>query len=170
MPTVDAARHEVEFRIAVIGGASERFMEPLNLKEATLELAEVRGYRPRFRFETFPHDPWADDGASGRALEELVPYLDALVLTDGFDAGTHYSSSAVERLRRLLIPGKIGLPTAIFGGPALQQEWESLSGVPAVYVGGLAHEQVMPALKALVRTLLGSSMRSTPPPPPAQQS
>jgi hypothetical protein len=168
MPTVDADRHEIEFRIAVIGAASERFVEPLNLSEGLLELGEVRGYRPRFRFETFPHDPWAGDGDRGRVFETLVPYLDALVLTDGFDTGTHYSSSAVEKLRTLLVPGKIGMPAVIFGGPALTQEWESLSGVRAVYAAEPNAEHAMPAMKALVRTLLGSSMRSTPPPPPVQ--
>ena len=168
MPTVDADRHEVEFRIAVIGGASQRFVEPLNLKDGRLELGEVQGYRPRFHFETFPHDPWAGEGTSGRTLEELVPYLDALVLTDGFDAGTHYSSSAIEKLCQVLVPGKIRVPAAIFGGPALVQELESLSGVPAVYVGEPSEEHAVPAMKALVRNLLGSSMRSTPPPPPTQ--
>lgn len=168
MPTVDADRHEVEFRIAVIGGASDRFVAPLNLKEGALELSEVQGYRPRFRIQTFPHDPWSGDAEPGRALEELVPYVDALVLTDGFDPGTHYSSSAIEKLCSVLMPGKIRVPTAIFGGPALVQEWESLSGVPAVYVGEPDESHALPAMKALVRSLLGSSMRSTPPPPPTQ--
>lgn len=166
MPTVDADRHEVEFRIAVIGGASDRFVAPLNLKDGALELSEVQGYRPRFSIQTFPHDPWAGDGEPGKALEELVPYVDALVLTDGFDPGTHYSSSAIEKLCSVLMPGKIRVPTAIFGGPALVQEWESLSGVPAVYVGEPDESHALPAMKALVRSLLGSSMRSTPPPPP----
>jgi hypothetical protein len=166
MPTVDSDRHEVEFRIAVIGGASQRFVEPLNLKDSALELGEVRGYKPRLRFDTFPHDPWAGDATDGQAVEGLVPYLDALVLTDGFDVGSHYSSSAIEKLCSVLVPGKIRIPTAIFGGPALAQEWETLSGNPAVYTGDPSEEHALPALKALVRSLLASSMRSTPPPPP----
>ncbi|HEV8246136.1 MAG TPA: hypothetical protein VGP93_10230 [Polyangiaceae bacterium] len=167
MPTVDADRHEVRFRIAVIGGASERFVEPLHLKQGELELGEVQGYRPRFAFETFPHDPWGGDGSKGTVLEELVPYLDALVLTDSLDAGMHYSSGALERLRKLLTPGKIRVPAAIFGGPALIEEWQSLSGVPAVYAAEPSEDHALPAMKALVRALLGSNMRSTPPPPGA---
>ncbi len=165
MPTVDAERHEVRFRIAVIGSASERFIEPLHLNGNELELREVHGHTPRFEFSTFPHDPWAADSASGRALEELVPYLDALVLTDAFDAGTHYSSSALERLRSVLNPAKLGVPAVIFGGPALQQEWESLSEAKAVYVGEPNADHALPAVKALARALLSSRMRSTPPPP-----
>ncbi len=168
MPTVDADRHEVRFRIAVIGAASAPFLEPLNLRDGELELREVQGHTPRFEFSAFPHDPWAGDASSGRALEELVPYLDALVLTDAFDAGTHYSSSALERLRGLLNPAKLHLPAAIFGGPALVQEWESLSETKAVYSAEPNAEHALPAVKALARVLLSSRMRSTPPPPGVQ--
>ena len=127
MPTVDGERHQVRFQIAVIGGVGRRFVEQLGLKDGELELGEVQSYRPRFAFDVFPDDPWSGDGAAGKALEELVPYLDALVLTDALEPGLHYSSTALERLASRLSPVKLRIPAAIFGGPALAQEWESLS-------------------------------------------
>jgi len=167
MPTVDGERHEVRFQIAVIGGVGRRFVEHLGLKDGELELGEVQSYRPRFAFDVFPDDPWSGDGAPGQALEELVPYLDALVLTDALEPGLHYSSTALERLASRLSPVKIRIPAAIFGGPALAQEWESLSGVPLVHVAEPSEENALSTMKALAKALLRSNMRSTPPPPGA---
>src|SRR5262245_17703428 len=128
MADLDQEQHQVVFRVAVIGSVGQRFLEKLPLKEGELELGAVAGYHPRFVFQQFPADPWADDGSSGAALEALVPNLDALVLTDDFATGTHYSGSGVERLSKVLAPIKLRIPSAIFGGPALAEEWGSLSG------------------------------------------
>jgi hypothetical protein len=169
MPTVDHEHHDLELRIVVMGGMSREFCSALGLGEhGELVLNEIQGWKPRLVFHAFPLDPWAGDGAAGAELERMVAYADGLVLTDALAHGTHYSSSAVERLGRTLGPTKRGLPAAIFGGPALAQEWETLSGVKPVIVtepeGGRAQE----ALKALARVLLRSQMKSTPPPPPAR--
>jgi hypothetical protein len=168
MPTVDGERHEIRFLILVLGGVGQKFVENLNLKDGELELGEVQSFRPRFKFELFPDDPWSGDGASGKALEELVPYLDALILTDALEAGMHYSSTALERLASRLSPGKIRIHTAVFGGPALAQEWTSLTGVPLVHHSEPTEDQALPTLKALAKVLLRSNMRSTPPPPNVQ--
>ena len=165
MPTVDGERHEVRFQIAVMGGVSRALVEHLKLKDGELELGEVQGYRPRLAFEVFPDDPWSGDGEPGKQLEELVPYLDALVLTDALDPGLHYSSTALERLASRLSPGKIRIPTAIYGGPALAQEWESLAGVQLIHVAEPTEENALNTVKALAKALLRSNMRSTPPPP-----
>jgi hypothetical protein len=167
MAAVDSEQHEVVFRIAVIGGVGERFVEPLKLANGELELGAVAGYRSRFVFEMFPADPWAGDGAGGRALEELVPALDGLVLTDDFSAGSHFSSTAVERLSKVLAPLKLRVPSAVFGGPALAEEWQSLSGVPLVAQVDPNAEQAQSVVKALVKALMRSNIRSTPPPPGA---
>ena len=166
MATVDGEGRKVLFQIAVIGAVGQRFVELLGLTGGELELAEVQGYRPRFAFRTFPDDPWADDGKAGQALEELVPYLDALVLTDDAGEGTHYSSSAVERLAKLLSPVKLRIPAAVFGGPALADEWQSLSGAPIKKVSDPREGDAQSVFKELARVLLRSGMRSTPPPPP----
>jgi len=166
MAAVDPEQHEVVFRIAVIGGVGERFVEALKLTNGELELGAVAGYRSRFVFQLFPADPWSSD-AEGRALEELVPALDALVLTDDFAAGSHFSSTAVERLSKVLSPLKLRIPTAVFGGPALAEEWQSLSGVPLVAHVEPTAEQAQTVVKSLVKALLRSNIRSTPPPPAA---
>jgi hypothetical protein len=168
MAAVDPEQHELVFHVAVIGGVGERLAALLALSDGQLELAQLQGYKSRFVFRMFPDDPWATDGGAGQALEQLAPSLDALVLTDDFATGSHYSSSAVERLAKLLSPIKLRIPTAVFGGPALAQEWESLSGVPV-----LAHTEpgagdATPIVKALAKALLRSSLRSTPPPPSAR--
>jgi hypothetical protein len=165
MAAVDPEQHEVVFRIAVIGGVAERFVEPLKLTNGELELGTVAGYRPRFMFHVFAADPWAGEGLEGRALEQLVPALDALVLSDDFAAGSNFSSSAVERLSKALAPLKLHIPSAIFGGPALAEEWSSLSGTPAVAHVEPTAENAQVVVKALVRALLRSNIRSTPPPP-----
>ena len=164
MAAVDPEQHEVVFRIAVIGGVAERFVEPLKLTNGELELGAVAGYRPRFVFKSFAADPWAND-SEGRALEELAPFLDALVLTDDFAAGSHFSSTAVERLCKVLSPLKLRIPSAVFGGPALAEEWQSLSGAPLVAHVDPSADQAQAVVKALVKALLRSNIRSTPPPP-----
>ena len=165
MAAVDTEQHEVVFRIAVIGGVGERFVQPLKLTNGELELGAVAGYRSRFVFQMFAADPWAGDGLEGRALEELVPALDALVLSDDFAAGSNFSSTAVERLSKVLAPLKLHIPSAIFGGPALAEEWSSLSGAPSVAHVEPNPENAQTVVKALVKALLRSNIRSTPPPP-----
>ena len=166
MPTVDHERHDVVHRVAVVGGASDLFVQGLELNGDELVLGDIQGWRPRFVFTVFPLDPWAADGAAGAELERLAPYLDALVLTDGLSEGTHYSSSAVEQLSRVLMPVKIGLPAAIFGGPALAQEWQTLSGRDPVVTAEPSRENALSVVKVLAKVLLRSRMKSTPPPPP----
>lgn len=166
MPTIEQERRELVFRVVVMGGASAVFVNALPLKDGELYTGEVQGWHPRFTFEVFPLDPWADGSNSGTALERFVPYMDAVVLTDGLEGGAHYSSTAVERLSRALGPRRTQLPSVIFGGPALAQEWQTLSGTQAVAVLEPTTENAMPAVKALAKLLLRSKMRSTPPPPP----
>jgi hypothetical protein len=165
MPTVDHEHHDLRIEIIVVGGASELFVSSLALTENELKLHETHGWKPRLVFEAFPVDPWAGDGSRGAALQKLVPYLDAIVLTDALKEGTHYSSSAVEKLSRVLKPVKISVPAAIFGGPALAQEWTTLSGFTPVFVGEPSPENAVSAVKALAKVLLRSQMKSTPPPP-----
>lgn len=166
MPTVDHERHDVVHRVVVVGGASDLFVKGLQLDDDELILGDIQGWRPRFVFAAFPLDPWADENA-GAELERLVPYVDALVLTDGLREGTHYSSSAVEQLSRVLMPTKIAVPAAIFGGPALAQEWQTLSGKDPVMTAEPTPENALLVVKALAKVLLRSRMKSTPPPPPA---
>jgi hypothetical protein len=163
MPTVDGEHREILFQVAVIGGISERFTEQLGLRNGELQLGEVQSYRPRFAFASFSADPWAEE--KGQDLERLVPYLDALVLNDAFSEGTHYSSTALERLTRVLSPGKLTIPVAVFGGPALAQEWQSLTGAAPVLAVEPAPEQALLCVRALAKTLLRSKMKSQPPPP-----
>lgn len=167
MAAVDPEQHQVVYRVAVIGGVGQRFTERLNLSQGELELPEVLGYRPRLAFSMFPDDPWAGDATEGSALEALVPELDALVLTDDFATGTHYSSSAVERLAKVLSPMKLRIPAAIYGGPALAEEWSSLSGASVLQVTDPNSDDAMSIVKPLVKALLRSNFRSTPPPPVA---
>jgi hypothetical protein len=91
--------------------------------------------------------------------------MDALVLTDALAEGTHYSSAVVERLSRMLAVKRV--PTAIFGGPALAQEWATLSGAEPVFVGDPTPDNVMPAMKGVVKVLLKalSPTGKTLPPP-----
>jgi hypothetical protein len=167
MPTVDHEHHDLVLRIIVIGGSSELFANSLPLVDGELSLGEFQGWHPKLIFSVFPLDPWAGDGASATELERLVPYVDAVVLTDALAEGTHYSSSAVEHLSRTLAPVKIGIPSAIFGGPALTQEWETLSGRRPIIVTEPTEENAMAVVKALAKILLRSKMKSTPPPPAA---
>jgi len=166
MATLDTEQQQLVFHVAVIGGASQRFVELLHLVNGELELGEVKGYRPRLAFRVFADDPWAAAVNEGTQLEELVPSLDALVLTDAFEEGKHYSSSALERLVKLLSPTKLRIPTGVFGGPALAEEWQSLTGVPPAHVADPRGEDALSVVKGLARQLFRSSIRSTPPPPP----
>jgi hypothetical protein len=125
----------------------------------------VKGYRPRLAFHVFPDDPWAGAASEGAALEGMVPSLDALVLTDAYEEGKHYSSSALERLVQLLSPLKLRIPTGVFGGPALAEEWQSLTGMPAAHVADPRGNDALPVVKGLARVLFRSNIRSTPPPP-----
>jgi hypothetical protein len=167
MADLDQEQHQVVFRVAVIGNVGQRFLDALPLKNGELELGAVAGYHPRFIFQSFPDDPWAGDGSEGAALEALVPNLDALVLTDDFATGTQYSGSGVERLSKVLAPIKLRIPAAIFGGPALAEEWQSLSGAAVLHVSDPASGDATAIVKALAKALLRSNIRSTPPPPPA---
>lgn len=166
MATLDSEQQKLVFHVAVIGGVSQRFVELLNLTGGELELAEVKGIRPRLAFRVFSDDPWSGDGKEGVALEELVPSLDAIVLTDAFEEGKHYSSSAVERLAKALSPMKLRIPSGVFGGPALAEEWQSLSGVPPMHVADPRGQDALSVVKGLTRALFRSGIRSTPPPPP----
>jgi hypothetical protein len=165
MADLDPEQHQVVFRVAVIGGVGQRFLELLNTKDGELELPAVAGYHPRFIFQVFPDDPWAGDAKDAAALERLVPSLDAVVLTDDFVAGSHYSAAGVERLAKTLAPMKLHIPSAIFGGPALAEEWGSLSGAPVLHVADPRGDDALSIVKALVKALLRSNIRSTPPPP-----
>jgi hypothetical protein len=165
MPTINPDQHDLVFRVIVMGGASEAFVQGVPLENGELHAGEVQGWRPRFSFEAFPLNPWSGDAQAAAALEKSIAYADALVLTDALAEGTHYSSSAVERLGRLLAPTRLRIPAVIFGGPALALEWESLSGVKPVAVVDPNPDHAMAAVKALAKVLLRSRMKSTPPPP-----
>lgn len=165
MAAVDPEQHEVVFRVAVIGHVGERLLGLLKAEQGEVLLPAVAGYRARLLFTVFPDDPWAAPGTAGAAFEQLAPALDALVLTDDFAAGSHYSGSAVERIANVLSPLKLRIPSAVFGGPALAQDWGSLSGVPVLAQLDPSSDDGMPILKALAKGLLRSNFRSTPPPP-----
>lgn len=167
MADVDSAQHEVVFRVAVIGGVGKRLLQLLKVQDGELSLGSVAGYKPRLVFEQFADDPWSGDGADGTRFEALVPHVDAIVFTDDFADGFHYSSTAVERISKTLAPLKLRIPSAIFGGPALAEDWSSLSGAPVLAQVDPKSEDATSILKALVKALLRSNIRSTPPPPVA---
>jgi len=166
MATLDNAHHEIEIRIVVMGGASDFMLASLPLKDGKMQLHELQGWKPALTFAAFPTDPWAADGAAGRELVEQLPRTDALVLTDALGEGQHYSSNAVERLTRALIPAMTNIPVAIFGCRALEEEWTSLTGVAPVRTLEPVAENALPLIKAICAILLRSRLRSTPPPPP----
>jgi len=167
MADVDAAQHEVVFRVAVIGSVGSRLLDLLKVQDGELSLGSVAGYKPRFLFQVFADDPWANEGSDGARFEEAVPSLDAIVFTDDFAAGCHYVSAAVERIAKTLSPLKLRIPSAIFGGPALAEDWSSLSGAPVLAQVDPKSDDAPSILKALVKALLRSNIRSTPPPPVA---
>jgi hypothetical protein len=164
MAILDEREKKIRLRVAVMGGASELFVSALGLNQGEMHLGAFQGFATTIAFDTFPVNPWKDDGAQGKLLEQSVPQLDALVLTDALTEGTHYSSTAVERLERALGPRK-AIPTAIFGGPALSMEWETLVGkAPACVVEPIA-DNARQVVKALAAVALRSLRRSEPPPP-----
>lgn len=167
MAAVDPEQHEVVFNVAVIGNAGQRLLERLKADDGVVELPPVAGYRSRFVFQLFADDPWAGEASDGGALERLVPSLDALVLTDDFAAGCHYSSAAIEKLSQVLAPIKLRIPCVVFGGPALAEDWGSISGAPVLAQVAPSSDDGMAVLKALAKALLRSNLRSTPPPPPS---
>lgn len=167
MADVDQAQHEVVFRVAVIGSVGNRLLELLKVQDGELSLGAVAGYKPRLLFQVFADEPWAGDSGDGARFEELVPTLDAIVFTDDFAAGSHYSSAAIERIAKTLSPIKLRVPSAVFGGPALAEDWSSLSGAPVLAQVDPKSDDAPSILKALVKALLRSNIRSTPPPPVA---
>ena len=165
MADVDPAQHEVVFRVAVIGSVGNRLLQLLKVQDGELSLGSVAGYVPRLLFQVFADDPWSGDGGDGARLEELVPTLDAIVFTDDFAEGFHYSSAAVERIAKTLNPLKLRIPSAVFGGPALAEDWSSLSGAPVLAQVDPKSSDAASILKALVKALLRSNIRSSVPPP-----
>ena len=166
MSTFDHDTHDLLLTIVVLGGASTQFLGGLALTDGELRLGEVQGWHPRIQFHAFGVDPWANAQEAAR-LEQIAPAIDGLVLTDALSEGTHFSSAAIERLSRLLGPVKLGIPVAIFGGPALAQEWSTLTGIPPVHVADPVPEQVMPTFKALVKVLLKVQPTGKTIPPPS---
>ncbi|MBN2196599.1 MAG: hypothetical protein JW751_27550 [Polyangiaceae bacterium] len=166
MPTVDSDHHAIEMRVVVLGGASTALLAQLPLREGSLTLGSLQGWRPTMVFRGYGVDPWASDGAEGRDLETFLPYADGLILTDGLAGGAHYSSTAVERLWRSLGPNQRGIPTAVFGFHALAEEWQTLSGVEPVAIVDPRPEAALSVVKAVAGALLRSRLRSIPPPPP----
>jgi hypothetical protein len=151
-------------RVVVMGGASDAFLSALGLSDNRLHLGMVHGFDASVVFEPFGVDPWGGDGKDGAALERAAHALDALVLTDAFTSGTHYSSSAVERLCRALQPARVVLPTVIYGGPALAMEWQTLAGVAPVHVCEPKAENALGAARAVAKAALKALRRSEPPP------
>ncbi len=164
MAILDEREKKISLRVAVMGGASELFVGALGLDGSEMHLGAFQGFATTIAFDAYPVNPWANDGAQGKALEQSVPQLDALVLTDALSEGTHYSSTAVERLERTLGPRK-GIPTAIFGGPALSMEWETLVGKAPVCVTDPVAENARQVVKAVAAAALRTLRRSEPPPP-----
>lgn len=163
MPTIDAEHHEIELRFLVLGGASDELLESLPLEDGCMVLGQLQGWRPRLVFRAFSVDPWAHGEAE--LLEAFVPYTDGLILTDALGEGQHFSSVALERLSRVLGPARLGLPTAIYGMHALEEEWTSLAGTKPVVVMEPRMENGLGVVKVLAGSLLRARMRSVPPPP-----
>ena len=130
-----------------------------------MQLGELQGWKPRLSFIAFSTDPWAGDGSEAEQLQELLPEMDGLVLTDALTEGQHYSSTAVERLARTLKPRLSGMPAAIFGCHALEEEWRTVAGVPPIYVAEPTVENALRVVKAVCAGMLRSKIRSIPPPP-----
>ena len=164
MTETDRGPRDLCLRVVVMGGASAVFVGALAQGADPLRLGTVHDFELSMRFETFGVDPWAGEGAAGAALERAAHRLDALVLTDALAAGTHYSSSAVERLCRALQPARVVVPTVIYGGPALAMEWQTLTGVTPVLICEPQPDNAMPAVKALAKAALRALRKSEPPP------
>jgi hypothetical protein len=155
---------QLRLRVVVMGGASEQFISALSLKDGEMPLGQVHGFDATVVFESYPVDPWSGDGSAGAALEKAAHRLDALVLTDALTEGTHYSSSAVERLCRALQPARVGAPAVIYGGPALAMEWQTLTGVAPLLVCDPTPENAVQAARAVAKGALRALRRSEPPP------
>lgn len=89
MATIDTDHQDLVYRTLVMGAGSQTFVDSLPLENGAFSPGELHGWHPRFTFETFPVDPWGDD-THGAALERMVPYTDAIVLTDARHQGMHY--------------------------------------------------------------------------------
>ena len=165
MVKLDEEARALKLTVLVMGGASEAFLEALSLEAGEMHLGACQGYATTIAFEAYPVDPWSGDGAAGARLGQSIPAADALVLTDALTQGTHYSSSAVERLERILGPRK-GIPTGIYGGPALAMEWETLTGKPPACVMDPTADNARPVVKAVAAAALRTLRKSEPPPPP----
>ena len=155
---------ELSLLVVVMGGASGAFIEALHLTGSELPLGLVHDFDAKVVFETYPVDPWSGPGDAGARLEQAAHKLAALVLTDALQEGTHYSSAALERLCRALQPARVGVPTVIWGGPALIMEWQSLTGVAPAFVCEPTLENALPAARAAAKAALRGLRRSEPPP------
>lgn len=165
MASDEQSQRELRLRVVVMGGASDAFLGALELTNGEMPLGLVHDFQASLVFESYPTvDPWAGDGAQGKALEQAAHRLDVLILTDALSEGAHYSSSAVERLCRLLHPARVVVPTVIFGGPALAMEWQSLTGVAPVMVCDPTPENAKAAARAAAKAGLRALRRSEPPP------
>jgi hypothetical protein len=155
--------------VIVMGGASEAFVRALSLAANEMRLGVVHDFDASLVFETYPVDPWSGDGVAGKHLEQSAHKVDALVLTDTLSEGTHYSSSALERLLRALQPARVGVPTVVFGGPALAMEWQSLAGVVPAMVAEPTPDNALPIARAVAKAAL-RALRKSEPPPSVRQS
>ena len=164
MPENQGQPRELRLRVVVMGGASEVFVNALGLTANEMRLGVVHDFEASLLFETFPVDPWSGDGHAGAELEQAAHKVDALVLTDALTEGTHYSSSALERLLRALQPARVGVPTVVFGGPALAMEWQSLTGVVPALVSDPTPENAVPVARAIAKAALRALRKSEPPP------
>lgn len=164
MGSTDEPTRDLRLRVVVMGGASDEFVRALNLSGNQLHLGTVHDFDLSMSFDTFGVDPWAGDASAGAELDRAAHQLDALVLTDALTPGTHYSSSAVERLCRALQPARVVSPAVVFGGPALAMEWQTLTGVAPVLVVDPTSDNALPAVRALAKAALRALRRSEPPP------
>ncbi|MFW6086502.1 MAG: hypothetical protein ACODAG_04800 [Myxococcota bacterium] len=157
MSDVDEGTHAIDLHVVVMGSATETLLSNLAHAEreggdVRMRLGTVQGWTPTLHFHAFGHDPWSGDGADGERLAEVVPKMDALILTDGHGHG--YSSNAVEHLTRLLKPAKIGVPAAVFGSAVLAQEWASQANRPPVHQAESDPDRAMEVVKAIAKPML----------------
>ena len=68
MPTLDSDHRAIELRVVVLGGASAALLEQLALRDGSLELGALQGWRPTIVFRRFGVDPWSGDGGEGADL------------------------------------------------------------------------------------------------------
>jgi hypothetical protein len=161
MAKLDEGQHGVELCLLVVGGASDVFQQALPLTDGVLKLREVASWRPSLRVHCFGRDPFSDAEEATR-LNALFAEADALVLTDAPEKGRHYASSAIEQVERAIHLGKPGIPTAVFGGQALADEWVTLSSNKPLFVGEPNPENAMQIIKALLRVTLRTTTRPPP--------